>query len=96
MPSTTDPRNVPEIREAIALFEKWEAGITDPAAAGRFAEAIQLLDEYRESEPDSPHKAFVQNLKVSNARREDFNAFVSVWGKENAEALEQVSSKRSE
>jgi hypothetical protein len=28
--------------------------------------------------------------------REDFNAFVSVWGKEYAEALEQVSSKRSE
>lgn len=63
------PRSVPEIREAIALFEKWEAGITDPAAAARFAEAVQLLEDYLEVEPESPHKRFVQNLKVANTRR---------------------------
>jgi len=63
------PRSVPEIREAIGLFERWEAGITHPAAAGWFAEAVQLLDDYLDAEPDSPHKRFVQNLKVSNTRR---------------------------
>jgi hypothetical protein len=67
--SSSGPRSVPEIREAIALFESWEAGITDPAAAGRFAEAVQLLDDYLDVEPDSPHRRFVQNLKVSNTRR---------------------------
>jgi len=128
----TSPRSVPEILEAITFFEKWEAAISDPAAAARFAEAVQLLDDYLESEPDSPHRTFVQNLKVSNTRRllqllkqvdkndvsswmeyvnvvflvlkdeadsllasnselkEDFDAFVSVWGSEYIEALQEA------
>src|SRR5687767_13914779 len=65
----SSPRAVPEMREAITLFEKWEAAVTDPAAAGRFVEAVQLLNDYVDSEPDSPHTTFVQNLKVSNTRR---------------------------
>jgi hypothetical protein len=63
------PRAVPEIREAIVLFEKWESAITDPAAAGWFVEAVQLLDDYLEAEPRTPHAKFVHNLKLSNARR---------------------------
>lgn len=63
------PRSVPEIREAIALFETWEASINDVNAAKRFGEAMQLLDDYLESEPDSPHRQFVQNLRISNTRR---------------------------
>ena len=63
------PRSVPEIREAIALFESWEASINDPDAAKRFAEAMQLLDDYLEYEPDSPHRQFIQNLRISNTRR---------------------------
>jgi hypothetical protein len=63
------PRDVPEIRDAITLFEQWEAAITDPAAAGRFVEAVQLLNDYLDSEPESPHRVFVQNLKMSNTRR---------------------------
>lgn len=131
----TNPRSVPEIREAIRLFEAWEANVVDPTAAGRFAEAVQILDDYLEAEPDNPHEAFVRNLKVSNTRRllqllkrvdkndvsswmeyihavlltlkdeaaaitaqnpdlkEDFDAFVSVWGKEYVEALEQAVAR---
>jgi hypothetical protein len=64
-----NPRSVPEIREASALFEAWEHNVRDPGAAQRFAEAVQLLEDYLECEPDSPHKAFIDNLKLSNTRR---------------------------
>jgi hypothetical protein len=63
------PRSIPEIREAITLFESWERSVNDQAAAKRFTEAVQLLDDYLEAEPDTPYKAFIQNLRVSNTRR---------------------------
>lgn len=65
----TGPRSVPEIREAVALFEAWERSINEVDSARRFTEAVQLLDDYLESEPDSPHKPFIQNLRLSNTRR---------------------------
>jgi hypothetical protein len=61
-------RNVPEIREAIGLFESWEKSINDYAAARRFTEAVQLLDDYLEAEPQTPYREFIQNLKTSNTR----------------------------
>jgi hypothetical protein len=63
------PREVPEIREAIALFEAWEASINDLNAAKGFTEAVQILDDFLESEPETPHRTFVQNLKISHTRR---------------------------
>jgi hypothetical protein len=63
------PRSVPEIREAIALLEAWEASINDANAAKRFAEAMQLLDDYLEAEPDTRHRQFIQNLRIANTRR---------------------------
>jgi hypothetical protein len=62
-------RNVPEIREAIELFEKWERGFNDPAAAAHFTEALELLAGYLEGEPDSAHRSFIQNLRLTNTRR---------------------------
>ena len=62
-------RNVPEIREAVALFESWERSINDLHAAKGFTEAVQVLEDYLECEPDTPHRAFIQNLKLSNTRR---------------------------
>ena len=62
-------RAVPEIREAIALFEAWEASIDDLGAAKGFTEAVQILDDFLECDPDSPHRTFVQNLKIANTRR---------------------------
>jgi hypothetical protein len=63
------PRSVPEIREAIALFETWEGSINDLHAAKGFTEAVQILDDYLECEPDSPHRQFIQNLRLSNTRQ---------------------------
>lgn len=62
-------REVPEIREAIALFEAWEASIHDLNAAKGFTEAVQILDDFLESEPHTPHRTFIQNLKIANTRR---------------------------
>jgi hypothetical protein len=63
------PRTVPEIREAVALFESWERSINDLHAAKGFTQAVQILDDYLECEPETPHKAFIQNLRLSNTRR---------------------------
>jgi hypothetical protein len=62
-------RDVPEIREAIALFEAWEASINDLDAAKGFTEAVQILDDLLESDPDTPHRTFIHNLKISHTRR---------------------------
>ena len=62
-------REVPEIREAIALFESWEKSINDYHCARRFTEAVQLLDDYLEAEPETPYRDFIRNLKTSNTRR---------------------------
>jgi hypothetical protein len=67
--TSASPRAVPEIRAAVALFEAWERSINDLHAAKGFTEAVQILDDYLECEPDSPHKAFIQNLRLSNTRR---------------------------
>lgn len=61
-------RDVPEIAEAIALFESWEKSINDYAAARHFTQAMQLLDDYLEAEPQTPHRQFVHNLKTANTR----------------------------
>jgi hypothetical protein len=64
-----NPRSVPEIREASALFEAWEQDVRDAGAAQRFAQAVQMLDDYLEGEPESAHRPFIDNLKLANARR---------------------------
>jgi hypothetical protein len=66
---TPDPRSVSEIRQAIALFEAWEVSINDLEAAKGFTEAVQILDDFLECEPDTPHRTFIRNLKVTNTRR---------------------------
>lgn len=78
-------RDVPEIREAIALFESWEKSINDSAAARRFTEAVQLLDDYLEAEPETPYRELIRNLKTSNTRS-------LLWGDTLKEALRRVQS----
>src|SRR3972149_1811038 len=97
------PGGVPEIREAIALFESYERSSHDITAAKKFTEAIRLLNDYLEDEPETLHKNFIQNLKLSNTRsllrnlarvnKKDFSAWgehvfaVLVTANEEAEAL---------
>ena len=65
----TNPRSVPEIRDAAQLLETWEQSVGDVDAARGFSEAVQMLDDYLEAEPGTPHRAFIQNLKLSHTRR---------------------------
>ena len=69
MEDMASPRSVPEIREALALLEAWERSVNDADAARGFTEAVQMLDDYVEAEPDTPHRAFIQNLKLAHTRR---------------------------
>jgi hypothetical protein len=69
LPAAANPRSIREIREAIELFEAWEASINHADAAKRFTEAMQLLGDYLDYEPDSSHRQFVKNLRLSNTRR---------------------------
>lgn len=64
----TDPHAVPEIADAIALFEQYEKSPGDLTAIQGFAEAVQVLNDYLEYEPSSPHRKFIQNLKFSYTR----------------------------
>src|SRR5690349_1919125 len=63
-----NPRSIPEIREAIVLFEDYERSGHDFAAAKKFVEAVVLLNDFLEAEPDTEHRSFVQRLKLSNTR----------------------------
>ena len=63
-----DPHSVPEIKEAIALFQKYERSAGDLSSIKGFSEAVELLNDYLEREPDSPHREFIQNLRFSNTR----------------------------
>ena len=63
------PREVAEIGEAIALFESWERTMNDARGSRKFTEALELLNDYLEYEPDTPHRKFVENLKLANTRR---------------------------
>ena len=65
---SSDPRLVPEIREAIRLLEQYEKSQLDYAAAQHFVEAVELLNDHLEAEPDSPHKDFISRLKMSHTR----------------------------
>src|SRR5918999_6461476 len=65
---TMQPREVPEIREAIALFESWELAVNYVRASKKFTEALEFLNDYLEYEPDTPHRKFVENLKLANTR----------------------------
>ena len=63
------PSHIPEIREAVALLESWEKAVGDSREARRFTEAMELLNAYLESEPDTPYRRFITNLKVAHTRR---------------------------
>ena len=64
-----DPREVPEIREAVALLEGYEAAPLSYGSAEEFALAIETLVDYLSQNPDSPHRQFIQNLRFSYTRR---------------------------
>lgn len=94
---------VPEIREALALFEAWEASINDAAAARRFTEAVELLDDYRVERKDFSLWLEYAIAVVSAVGREadalmaanpqlkaDFDAFAKNWGGAVEEALQRI------
>jgi hypothetical protein len=81
-----DPKTIPEIREAIRLFEEFERSSYSYTEANKFNEAVDLLNDYLDSEPDSIYKDYIQRLRLSytrsllrNLARVDKADFIS-WG----------------
>lgn len=64
-----NPDSIPEIREAITLFQSYERAGASFEDARKFEIAVQTLDDYLEENPNTPHRVFIQNLKFSYTRR---------------------------
>lgn len=64
-----DARAIPEIREAVALLERYEAAPLSHESAQDFALALETLDDYLSENTDSPHRPFIENLRFSYTRR---------------------------
>ena len=64
-----DARSVPEIREALAALERYERSNAEYDDAVSFREALEALADHLEDEPDSPHRAFIANVRETYLRR---------------------------
>lgn len=64
-----DPKSVPEIRDAIALLEEYENSRLSEDDAKRFACAMEMLHDYLFDEPNTPHKEFIQHLRVTHTHQ---------------------------
>lgn len=67
--SAMNARSVPEIREALDALERYERSNAEYDDAQDFREALESLDEYLVDEPDSPHRAFIANVRTTHLRR---------------------------
>jgi predicted trehalose synthase len=64
-----DPRSVPEIRDALAALDQYERSDAEYEDAQAFREALEALADYLEDEPDTPHRAFIVNVRETYLRR---------------------------
>jgi hypothetical protein len=64
-----EPRAVPEIREALALLEAYEASGARHEDARSFQHAFEILDDFVEDDPDTPHLQFINNIRYAHTRR---------------------------
>lgn len=106
--SSTGPRSVPEISEAIELFEKWERSINDPAAATglRMSNTRQLLQllsrvdrtnfsvwlEYALAVAAVVDKEAHALMAANPELKSDFDAFMGVWREALLDAMQRAQS----
>ena len=64
-----DPRSVPDIRDALAALERYDRSNAEYDDAHAFREALESLADYLEDEPDTPHRAFIANVRETYLRR---------------------------
>jgi aminopeptidase N len=64
-----DPRSVPEIRDALTALDRYERSAAEFDDAQGFREALEALADYLEDEPDTPHRAFIANVRETYLRR---------------------------
>lgn len=64
-----DARSVPEIRDALEALERYDRSNAEYDDAHAFREALESLADYLEDEPDTPHRAFIANVRETYLRR---------------------------
>ncbi|MBI5967947.1 MAG: hypothetical protein HY882_08840 [Deltaproteobacteria bacterium] len=58
-----------DIREARALFSRYEKSRDHLERTRYFEDAINILDDFLADNPDLPHKSFIENLKLTYIRK---------------------------
>ena len=62
---TTEPRDNPEVNEALRLLSHFEAQTPGRAPSRDFYEAILILDDYLDTNPPNSHRQFIANVRMS-------------------------------
>lgn len=62
------PERPNELKEAVNLFAEFEKADSHTKRTRTFSDAIGLLTDYIEENPDSPELAFIENIKTSHTR----------------------------
>jgi len=57
-----------ELKEAMTLFTEFEKSDSHTKKTRTFSDAIDLLSDYVEENPDSPHLVFIENIRTSYTR----------------------------
>ena len=58
-----------EIREAVSLLEAFEKAADPVDEISSFSDGIDILNQFLEAQPDSPHARRAANLKRAHTRR---------------------------
>jgi len=57
-----------ELKEAVKLFAEFEKSDSHTKRTRNFNDAIDLLNDYIEENPDSPDLVFIDNIKTAHTR----------------------------
>ncbi len=64
-----NPLSIPEIYEAIELLQSYELSSASYPDTENFKCAIDILNDYLEDFPDTPHREFIKNKKLAHTRQ---------------------------
>ena len=63
------PERPDEVKEAVNLLKEFEKSESHTKRTRNFNDGIDLLNDYVEENPDSPHLVFIENIKTSYTRK---------------------------
>lgn len=79
------PQLPEDLKKAVGLLENSEKESNRSLRMRAFKDAVDILNDHLNIGPDSPHKSFVENIKLTYTRKfleeltKLFNADIEVW-----------------